>query len=43
MRRTLAATAASMTFSVPRMLVRTASIGWNSHDGTCFSAAAWKQ
>src|SRR5216683_2630749 len=42
-RFTPAATAAWITFSVPRMLVRTASIGWNSQDGTCFSAAAWKQ
>ncbi len=39
-RFTPAATAASSTFSVPSTLVRTASIGWNSHDGTCFSAAA---
>lgn len=28
--------------SVPITLVRTASIGKNSQDGTCFSAAAWK-
>jgi hypothetical protein len=34
--------AASSTFSVPSTLVRTACIGWNSHDGTCLSAAAWK-
>src|SRR5687767_3744897 len=39
-RLTPAAIAASMTFSVPMMLVLTASIGWNSQDGTCLSAAA---
>ena len=31
-----------MRLSVPWMLVRTASIGKNSQEGTCFSAAAWK-
>ena len=30
----------SSTFSVPRTLVRVASRGKNSHEGTCFSAAA---
>ena len=30
----------SKTFSVPKIFVFTASIGKNSHDGTCFSAAA---
>ncbi|MNJ78405.1 hypothetical protein D3C77_761520 [compost metagenome] len=34
--------AASRTFSVPMTLVFTASIGWNSQEGTCFNAAAWK-
>ena len=33
--------AASVAFSVPMTLVLTASIGWNSHEGTCLSAAAW--
>src|SRR5699024_45009 len=28
------------TFSVPKILVFTASIGKNSHEGTCFNAAA---
>lgn len=34
--------AASMTLPLPRMLVRTASSGKNSQEGTCLSAAAWK-
>ena len=38
---TLEASAAFITFSVPRVFVCTASIGKNSHDGTCFKAAAW--
>ena len=32
----------SNKFSVPIIFVLTASLGWNSHDGTCFKAAAWK-
>src|SRR5690349_8130202 len=32
--------AAFRTFSAPSSLVRMASIGKNSHDGTCLSAAA---
>ena len=32
--------AAFKTFSVPKMFVFTASKGKNSHDGTCFNAAA---
>ena len=39
---TPASTAAVSTFSVPNTFVFTASSGKNSHDGTCFSAAAWK-
>ena len=39
-RRTSLAMAARITFSAPTTLVWTASIGWNSHDGTCLSAAA---
>jgi hypothetical protein len=35
-----AAIAAFSMFSVPRVLVRTASIGKNSQEGTCLSAAA---
>lgn len=34
--------AAVSTFSVPSTFVFTASIGKNSHEGTCLSAAAWK-
>ena len=34
--------AAVSTLSVPMTLVRTASIGKNSQEGTCLSAAAWK-
>ena len=37
---TPASIAAVKTFSVPRTLVFTASIGKNSQDGTCFRAAA---
>ena len=37
---TPAAIAAVRTLSVPITIVFTASIGKNSHDGTCFSAAA---
>ncbi len=40
--RTLLALLASMTFAEPSTLVRTASSGKNSQDGTCLSAAAWK-
>ena len=32
---------ASTTLALPRTFVCTASSGKNSHDGTCFSAAAW--
>ena len=39
---TPASIAAVSTLSVPITLVCTASIGKNSQDGTCFSAAAWK-
>ena len=39
-RWTPAPIAASSTFSVPSTLVRTACMGWNSHEGTCLSAAA---
>src|ERR1035437_7361111 len=38
---TLEATAAFIAFSAPSVLVCIASIGKNSQDGTCFSAAAW--
>ena len=38
---TPASMAAVRTFSVPKTLVLTASMGKNSHDGTCFNAAAW--
>ena len=38
---TLKASAAFITFSAPSVFVCTASMGKNSHDGTCFSAAAW--
>ena len=34
------ARAAFITFSAPRVLVWTASMGKNSQEGTCFSAAA---
>ena len=34
--------AAVSTLSVPKTLVFTASKGKNSHEGTCFNAAAWK-
>ena len=34
--------AARTTFSLPMTFVLTASMGKNSHEGTCFSAAAWK-
>ena len=34
--------AESRILLVPKMFVLTASIGKNSHDGTCFKAAAWK-
>ena len=37
---TLESFAASIIFSVPKILVFTASWGKNSHDGTCFKAAA---
>ena len=37
---TPASIAAVNTFSVPNTLVFTASTGKNSHDGTCFNAAA---
>ncbi len=40
-RLTPAAMAALSRFSAPRTLVRTASMGKNSHEGTCLSAAAW--
>ena len=33
-------TALPMTFELPVIFVATASIGKNSHDGTCFNAAA---
>src|SRR5574344_1089133 len=39
---TPASIAAVSTLSVPIIFVLTASIGKNSHDGTCFRAAAWK-
>src|SRR5262245_61275004 len=39
-RWTRAPIAALSRLSAPRMFVRTASIGKNSHDGTCLSAAA---
>ena len=39
---TPASIAAVSTLSVPMTFVRTASIGKNSQEGTCFSAAAWK-
>ena len=39
---TPASMAALRTFSVPKTLVLTASIGKNSQEGTCFKAAAWK-
>ena len=39
---TPSAMAACSTLSVPMTLVRTASMGKNSHEGTCLSAAAWK-
>src|SRR4051794_40954342 len=41
-RETPQVAAASITFSVPRTFVLTASTGKNSHDGTCLSAAALK-
>ena len=34
--------ATSRTLSVPMTLVLTASMGKNSHEGTCLRAAAWK-
>ena len=40
MRRTPAPIAAVSTLSVPSTLVRTASMGKNSQEGTCLSAAA---
>src|ERR1022692_236222 len=36
------AAAASITLALPATLVRTACVGKNSQDGTCFRAAAWK-
>ena len=39
-RLTSNSTAASITLSVPMTFVFTASMGWNSHDGTCLRAAA---
>src|SRR6266850_8012525 len=39
--RTPQSAAASITFALPLILVRTACAGKNSQDGTCFSAAAW--
>jgi hypothetical protein len=38
---TPSAIATLRTFSVPKTLVFTASIGKNSQEGTCLSAAAW--
>ena len=38
---TPASTAICNTLSVPSTFVRTASIGKNSQEGTCFNAAAW--
>ncbi len=40
--RTPASCAARMTLSLPWTLVATACNGKNSHEGTCFKAAAWK-
>ena len=40
--RTSLALQASTTLALPSTLVRTASSGKNSHEGTCLSAAAWK-
>ena len=41
-RSTPSSMAACSTLSVPMTLVRTASMGKNSQEGTCFKAAAWK-
>ena len=40
--RTPHACAARITLSLPCTFVATAWSGKNSHDGTCFRAAAWK-
>ena len=41
-RDTPSSIAACSTLSVPMTFVRTASMGKNSQEGTCLSAAAWK-